>query len=463
MQSRAVMDTCEDEEADLTRTARWRRFADEANLGSPPEGYYARLVQAAPAADRTAKQVEKDLHRTFGSLQRPGLRALRVPTPEAMKSLRNVLLAYAQHNPQVGYCQSMNFLVAILLLVVDEEYSFWCLAAIVERLMPGHFSQCMEMALVDQGVLAHFLRVEDPLLVSHLEQLHVAPSLVTTQWLLTCFVGSALSLRALLRVWDRLFNERHVACLFRIAASLLISSRRSLLQTVETGAAYQALSQLGHDISDPAAIHALFATAAALRHPELLEHESIAALRHTHAASLREERGVGASEQAVAAVAVATATAAEMIAQVQVEEEEGVEATSGSHHCGGSGTGLRRQRSRSSSARRERANAPAGTLASGAALTAARAESAADPEWTVVPAEALGTEPMGAAEGWSLVERAPAPSRTCYTGSALSYVIMQLEAPRLLEAHFASAAGGSADLAALVAVKHLSAQLEALA
>ena len=87
------MDTCEDEEADLTRTARWRRFADEANLGSPPEGYYARLVKGAPAADRTAKQVEKDLHRTFGSLQRPGLRALRVPTPEAMKSLRNVLLA----------------------------------------------------------------------------------------------------------------------------------------------------------------------------------------------------------------------------------------------------------------------------------------------------------------------------------------------------------------------------------
>jgi pimeloyl-ACP methyl ester carboxylesterase len=201
----------------------------------------------------------------------------------------------------------------------------------------------------------------------------------------------------------------------------------------------------------------------ALRHPELLEHGSLAALRHSHAASLREERGVGASEQAVAAVAVATATAAEMIAQVQVEEEEGVEATSGAHHCGSSGTGLRRQRSSGSSARRERADAPAGTLWNGAALSAARAETAADPEWTVVPAEALGAEPMGAAEGWSLLERAPAPSRTCYTGSALSYVILQLEAPRLLEAHFASDAGGSADLAALAAVKDLSAQLDALA
>ena len=58
-----------------------------------------------------------------------------------------MLVAYANRNRDVGYCQSMNFLAAVLLLVVDEESAFWCLAAIVERLMPGHFSACMAMAL----------------------------------------------------------------------------------------------------------------------------------------------------------------------------------------------------------------------------------------------------------------------------------------------------------------------------
>ena len=80
------------------------------------------------------------MNRTFGSLN-----GLRVPPAEALQQLRNVLQAYAEHNPQVAYCQSMNFLAAVLLLVVDEESAFWCLAAIVERLMPGHFSTSMAM------------------------------------------------------------------------------------------------------------------------------------------------------------------------------------------------------------------------------------------------------------------------------------------------------------------------------
>ena len=34
---------------------------------------------------------------------------------------RRVLLAYAVHDPAVGYCQSLNFVAAMLLLVVRGE------------------------------------------------------------------------------------------------------------------------------------------------------------------------------------------------------------------------------------------------------------------------------------------------------------------------------------------------------
>jgi hypothetical protein len=49
-----------------------------------------------------------------------------------------------------------------------------CLAAIVDRLMPGHYSSCMALALVDQGVLSEVLEREDPALVAHLEELQVS-------------------------------------------------------------------------------------------------------------------------------------------------------------------------------------------------------------------------------------------------------------------------------------------------
>ena len=62
----------------------------------------------------------------------------------------------------------------------------------------------------------------------------MAPSLITTQWLLTCFVQSALPLAALLRVWDCLFFEMRVGTLFcrsalRCNGALLILSVRSIL------------------------------------------------------------------------------------------------------------------------------------------------------------------------------------------------------------------------------------------
>lgn len=44
-----------------------------------------------------------------------------------IKSLRRVLIAFAHYQPQIGYCQSLNFLAGLLLLFMNEERSFWML------------------------------------------------------------------------------------------------------------------------------------------------------------------------------------------------------------------------------------------------------------------------------------------------------------------------------------------------
>ena len=43
-----------------------------------------------------------------------------------LQRMKNILLCYSTRNTSVGYCQGMNFLVARLLLIMDdEEKVFW--------------------------------------------------------------------------------------------------------------------------------------------------------------------------------------------------------------------------------------------------------------------------------------------------------------------------------------------------
>lgn len=68
---------------------------------------------------------------------------VRSITEESKGALRRVLAAYALHNPTVGYCQGMNFIAGCLLLFMGEEDTFYCMAVIVEDILPGYFSQAM--------------------------------------------------------------------------------------------------------------------------------------------------------------------------------------------------------------------------------------------------------------------------------------------------------------------------------
>ena len=59
-------------------------------------------------------RIKRDLHRTFPHVNNLNL-----------ENLLNVLIAYSQFDIQVGYCQGMGFVVAVLLMVIeDQELSF---------------------------------------------------------------------------------------------------------------------------------------------------------------------------------------------------------------------------------------------------------------------------------------------------------------------------------------------------
>lgn len=47
------------------------------------------------------------------------------------QELFNVLGAYSVYNSEIGYCQGMSQIAALLLMYLDEEDAFWALATLV--------------------------------------------------------------------------------------------------------------------------------------------------------------------------------------------------------------------------------------------------------------------------------------------------------------------------------------------
>jgi hypothetical protein len=74
-------------------------------------------------------------------------------------ALRRVLQAFALHNPDIGYCQSLNFVAGMILILLEEEEAFWLLLTIVEELLPAdYYTKSMVGTYVDQFVLAHIIK-----------------------------------------------------------------------------------------------------------------------------------------------------------------------------------------------------------------------------------------------------------------------------------------------------------------
>ena len=74
--------------------------------------------------------------------------------PRGRTALRNVLLAYVAHNRGLGYCQALNYVGGMLLLLTDlrEELAFFLLIHLTEHCVTDFYSKYMYAS-----VLAHLL------------------------------------------------------------------------------------------------------------------------------------------------------------------------------------------------------------------------------------------------------------------------------------------------------------------
>lgn len=209
-----------------------------------PAGYFERMV-AQGAQEECQQQIELDLPRTY-----PHHAFFK--TSEGRQALRRVLTAFAAHRPDVGYCQSMNFVAGLLLLTMDQDQEkvFWVMVALIDDgiLYKDMYSHNLAGCHVELGSLEDLLARKLPKLARHLQQTGAHMSMIATEWLL-CLYASVLPSGTTARVWDSLLLEG-AKVLHRVALAMLKGLQDRLLAINDPGEMLRCTKQLAGSFHD---------------------------------------------------------------------------------------------------------------------------------------------------------------------------------------------------------------------
>merc|ERR1719262_1617698 len=117
--------------------------------------------------------------------------------------LLRVLHAYANHNTSVGYCQGMNFVAGLLLLVSgSEEEAFWMFVCLMDNgKLAGFYKENFPRLRLYLQAFDQLLAEVLPDLRAHFIHEDVQPAVYLHQLFLTLFVNY-LPQQTVLLIWD---------------------------------------------------------------------------------------------------------------------------------------------------------------------------------------------------------------------------------------------------------------------
>lgn len=191
-----------------------------------PSDYETILAENKAKTSFAIEEIEKDLNRSL-----PEYAAYQ--SPEGILRLRRVLTAYSWKNPELGYCQAMNIVVAALLIYMSEEQAFWCLTVLCDRIVPGYYSKTMYGTLLDQRVFELLVQKTMPMLWDHISKNDIQLLVVSLPWFLSLYLSS-MPLVFAFRILDVFFLQGPKT-LFQVALAILKLNGEELLRTEDDG------------------------------------------------------------------------------------------------------------------------------------------------------------------------------------------------------------------------------------
>lgn len=216
-------------------------------------GLYASLVERVKRDELNKDDkdaIERDLDRTFPDnihfRPEPATDLLDGESdeePALIQDLREVLSCFALNNPNIGYCQSLNFIAGLLLLFLkqDKERAFIMLTIITQNHLPG--AHARNLANTEVNVLMMLIKDYLPKVwasINDTDIINTGPgsnahpiskfqrqptvALSCTSWFMSIFVG-VLPIETVLRVWDAFLYEgpralyRYALAIFKLGES----------------------------------------------------------------------------------------------------------------------------------------------------------------------------------------------------------------------------------------------------
>ncbi|KFR17839.1 USP6 N-terminal-like, partial [Opisthocomus hoazin] len=171
----------------------WSLLLDVPKMKEEMKDFYDKLKCQARGSSPDIRQIDLDVNRTYRDhimfRDRYGVK---------QQSLFHVLAAYSIYNTEVGYCQGMSQITALLLMYMNEEDAFWALVKLLSG--PKHAMHgmgfhvtCARHYLIFVSIfkLLHFLQ----------DSQDMSTSFYTTKWFFQCFLDRT-PFTLSLRIWD---------------------------------------------------------------------------------------------------------------------------------------------------------------------------------------------------------------------------------------------------------------------
>ncbi|XP_052645883.1 USP6 N-terminal-like protein isoform X1 [Harpia harpyja] len=177
----------------------WSLLLDVPKMKEEMKDTYNKLKCQARGSSPDIRQIDLDVNRTYRDhimfRDRYGVK---------QQSLFHVLAAYSIYNTEVGYCQGMSQITALLLMYMNEEDAFWALVKLLsgpKHAMHGFFIPGFPKLLRFQEHHDKILKKFLSKLKQHLDSQDMSTSFYTTKWFFQCFLDRT-PFTLSLRIWD---------------------------------------------------------------------------------------------------------------------------------------------------------------------------------------------------------------------------------------------------------------------